>query len=350
MPGKLPLVSVVMPVYNADTFLEAAVHSVLDQTLGDLELIIVCSDPTERTLSILQKFQGADPRVAVYFLAREGIVPARNFGCRHARGEFIAVMDADDIALPMRLEAEVKYLRDNPAVGIVGSWSDIIDAKGTVVSSTRGTPGPAEIGWNLLFHNCFMHLTIVMRRSVLEKLQYYTPGPEGFSEDYDLWTRAFFVTELALYPAVLAQYRIHPANSSRIFHAGMVRSCNTIRNRMIQKLLGRQFDDFLAATGFSMDSDIFSWDSRRFGYQVQLIDNLYSTFFRTCAVSPADHRNINAFVAGFLFRAALVAPGISRYERARLIGRSASYSPAVALRLLQKHFHLAKRPVAQNRP
>jgi hypothetical protein len=158
-------------------------------------------------------------------------------------------MDADDIAYPVRLETEVLFLENNPDIGIVGSWADIIDEKGRVLSSTSGSADHWEIGGNLLFRNCLMHMTVVMRRTVLEQLQYYTPGPDGFFEDYDLWTRAFFVTKIALYPAVLAQYRVHPANNSRIFHTGMVQSCSIIRNRMIQRILDRQFDDFLAAPG-----------------------------------------------------------------------------------------------------
>ena len=103
-----PIVSVVMPAYNVELYVEEAVRSILNQTFRDFEFIIVDDGSTDRTPEILRTF--TDPRIRLLFNEKnEGNYPARNRGCRLARGKYIAVMDADDVALPERLEKQVRF-------------------------------------------------------------------------------------------------------------------------------------------------------------------------------------------------------------------------------------------------
>ncbi len=110
---KPPLVSVVMPTYNAGKYVEEAISSILGQTFSDFEFIIVDDGSTDRTPEILRTY--TDPRIQLLFNEKnEGNYPARNRGCRLARGKYIAVMDGDDVAMPERLEKQVKFMEENP--------------------------------------------------------------------------------------------------------------------------------------------------------------------------------------------------------------------------------------------
>src|SRR5437868_1739700 len=105
-----PLVSVVMPLYNAAVYLPAALDSILAQTLRDFELIVVDDGSRDRSPAILRRYQSRDPRLRVISRPNTGIVGALNDGLAVSRGEFIARMDADDISLPERFEKQVTYL------------------------------------------------------------------------------------------------------------------------------------------------------------------------------------------------------------------------------------------------
>lgn len=117
---KTPFISVVMPAYNVEKYVEEAVCSILDQTYCDFEFIIVDDGSTDRTREILRSF--SDPRISLLFNDKnEGNYPARNRGCRLARGKYIAVMDADDVALPERLERQVEYMEKHSDVLACGT-------------------------------------------------------------------------------------------------------------------------------------------------------------------------------------------------------------------------------------
>ena len=103
-----PLVSVVMPVYNREMYVGAAIESILGQTFTDFELIIVDDGSTDQSVAIIQGYR--DPRIRlIRFSQNKGVSAARNVGNHEARGEFIAVMDSDDIALPKRLEKQLAF-------------------------------------------------------------------------------------------------------------------------------------------------------------------------------------------------------------------------------------------------
>src|SRR3954469_1098404 len=119
IPAAAPAVSVIMPVYNARAYVAEAIDSVLAQTFGDFELILVDDGSTDGSLDILRGYEKRDPRVRVISRPNTGIVGALNDGLKLARGEFIARIDADDASLPNRFEKEIAFLRAHPDVVIV---------------------------------------------------------------------------------------------------------------------------------------------------------------------------------------------------------------------------------------
>src|SRR5687768_9583402 len=158
------LVSVVMPVYNGERFLRDAVDSILLQTYRNFELIVVDDGSSDRTADILDAYEMQDSRVRVHRHERNaGIVAARNQGCRMARGGFIAVMDADDISLPHRLEIQFNYLRSHPEIAAVGGWVRRIDQNGLPGEVQHYPLEPAILAWSMLFFNSVAHPVVMFR-------------------------------------------------------------------------------------------------------------------------------------------------------------------------------------------
>ena len=146
---KALLVSVVMPAYNVEKYVEEAVHSILAQTFCDFEFIIVDDGSTDRTHDILRSF--SDPRIRLIFNEKnEGNYPARNRGCRLARGKYIAVMDADDVAMPERLEKQVKYMEEHPDVLACGTAYRLMGRNKVIVQPTKWV----EVKYCLLMTYC----------------------------------------------------------------------------------------------------------------------------------------------------------------------------------------------------
>lgn len=123
-----PEVSVIMPVYNVERYVAAAIGSVLQQTFGNFELIIVDDGGKDASLDICRSFK--DPRIRIISQANRGLAGARNTGIRNARGRFIALLDSDDLWLPEKLASHVQHLRANPELGVSYSASELIDENG----------------------------------------------------------------------------------------------------------------------------------------------------------------------------------------------------------------------------
>src|SRR5919204_4387169 len=205
----MPLVSVLMSVRNGARFLQEAVDSLLAQTLRDLELVLVddaSTDPVE---------EFSDTRVTVLRNdTRLGLAASLNRALEHATGRYVARLDADDVALPDRLQRQVERLRGNARTAVVGSAVVDLDEHG-VRGRTHVMPrGATALRWHALFSSPFFHPTVLVDRDVLERhgLRY---DPEFLeSEDYDLWTRLFEFADGANLREPLVLKRVHPGQAS----------------------------------------------------------------------------------------------------------------------------------------
>ena len=203
----MPQISVIMPVYNGERFLQQAVDSILTQTFKDFELIIIDDGSSDRSPEIIEAYRKNDPRIRVHRQPRNmGLVEALNTGCRLATGEYIARMDADDICLPERFAKQVQYLDANPQVGFVGTWVKYIDAFGKNMDKAWQPPiTPILTRWTLMFCSSpLAHPSWLFRRSIINRLKFYRPVKV---EDYELLVRASEITELANIPEILLEYR-----------------------------------------------------------------------------------------------------------------------------------------------
>lgn len=195
-----------MCVYNGEKYLAQAIESILVQTFGDFELIIINDGSTDGTAGILARYERTDHRIRVYTQANQGITASRNRGCRLAKGKYIATLDADDVSLPERLASQVDYLEAHPQIGILGSWVETIDQHGVPEGQLSMPQTSGLISWHLLFGNIVAHSSVMMRRDIVERLGFYT-ADVPLAEDYDLWARAAAITQIAILPKVLVQYR-----------------------------------------------------------------------------------------------------------------------------------------------
>jgi len=235
MPS-FPLVSVVMPVYNSEAYLKPAVESILSQTFCDFELIIIDDSPTDKTAAILDSY--TDPRIiCLHNQEHCGLIRSLNLGLATARGKYIARMDADDISLPHRLEGQVHYMEAHPDIGLLGTWIEDIDENGKPIGVWRAPTTPALIRWSLLFGTCMAHPSVIMRRSVIQRVGSYNPEALH-AEDYDLWSRMSFETQIANLPEVLVRLRVHTGSISSRYSERQEQTVVQVARSAISKVLG----------------------------------------------------------------------------------------------------------------
>ena len=208
-----PRISVVMPMRDPGVFLNAAIESILTQTFADFEFIIVDDGSRDGSRRLADAYAATDPRVLVLSSPGKGIVPVLNHGIGQARGNVIARMDADDIALPHRFATQLAALASRPEVSVVGSNYTAIDIQGRTVRDIALPAASEEIRERLSAGNCIAHPTVMMRRdAVLAAGLYRADFP--LCEDYDLWLRLSETTDMINLPETLLLYRLHPAQAT----------------------------------------------------------------------------------------------------------------------------------------
>jgi glycosyltransferase involved in cell wall biosynthesis len=209
----VPLVSVLLAVRDDAAFLRQAVDSILGQTLGDLELIVVDDASTDGTPALLDAI--ADERLRVVRNEEQsGLAASLNRGLDLAGGRYVGRLDADDVALAERLERQVERLRAESRCAVVGSAIVDLDEDGRS-GATHMLPAHATaLRWHALFSSPFFHPTVLVDREVLDAhgLRYDTEFLE--SEDYELWTRLFAFGDGANLLTPLVLKRVHPGQAS----------------------------------------------------------------------------------------------------------------------------------------
>jgi hypothetical protein len=203
-----PLVSVAMVVCNVDRFLTESIESILHQSFTEFEFIIVDFGSTDRSKSIISGYAAQDSRLKFHEIPHCGLAEARNAACSLAQGKYIAVMDADDIALPNRLSAELDFMEKHPDVGVVGGSTEWIDATGRGWGIHECPIEDCEIKSALLEYHPFFHPALLIRTQAFRLVGGYRSAFAP-AEDYDLTTRISERCKCANLKQVVLQYRIH---------------------------------------------------------------------------------------------------------------------------------------------
>jgi glycosyltransferase involved in cell wall biosynthesis len=189
--GKsLPAVSIILPAYNAEHYLEQTLESALAQTASDFEILIVDDGSSDATASIAQHFANRDPRIRLLRQQRQGVSTARNLAMAAAQGTYFALLDSDDIWMPGYLAAQLRVLHDHPDIDVVSA--NAINLGGeldrTVWKTVR--PGLHPVSLLMLIRvEDSVSIMSVFRRRVWEQLRGFDANMDG-NEDYDFWLRA----------------------------------------------------------------------------------------------------------------------------------------------------------------
>jgi glycosyltransferase involved in cell wall biosynthesis len=212
-----PLVSVAMVVYNNERFLVEAIESILKQTFHDFEFIIVVDlGSTDRSESIVSHYQAKDSRIKSRLIPHCSLPEARNSSCFLAKGRYIALMDADDVAFKDRLTRQVEFMESHAQVGVLGGAMELIDATGRSFSTLDYPLDDRDLRAALFRENPFAQPTVVIRREAFVSVGGYRKV-FARAEDYDLWLRvaAGGRWQLANLEAVVLRYRIHPSQGTQ---------------------------------------------------------------------------------------------------------------------------------------
>lgn len=245
---KNPKVTVVMAAHNGEAFLKAAMESILSQTYEDLELLIVNDGSVDETLNIVHGFNDSRIRLLNNEQNR-GIVYTRNRGLREAKGDFVAILDCDDIAFPGRIDLQVQHLLENPDLAMSGGHAEVIDAGGEPTGEYYRMPTlPPEVSTALLFRNPFVNSSLMFRKEFIKRLGGYKDI--GLSEDYELAFRISKYYQVDNLDKVLIQYRVHGHNISSEKEALMKQGEEHVV-RYMQQSLGIPPDDQLLKTHLS---------------------------------------------------------------------------------------------------
>ena len=206
-----PMISVIMPVYNAEKFIIEAIESILNQTFSDFEFLIFDDCSTDNSLDIIKSFK--DERIRLFTSDRNiGYLEHLNTGISLARSKYIARMDADDVSSIYRFEKQVQYLEQNSSVVLVGTSEVYIDDKGQEINKIK-TYYPSHLIFTFLFFgNVFIHSSVMVKTEIIKGFRYnkryYT------AEDYFLWSTIASAQKVAIIPAQLVRYRLHSNNIS----------------------------------------------------------------------------------------------------------------------------------------
>jgi glycosyltransferase involved in cell wall biosynthesis len=226
-----PAVSVLMSVHNGAPWVREAVESVLAQTLHDLELIVIDDGSTDGTPDVLASIR--DPRLRVERRMRQGLTLALNRALELARSPLLARLDADDVALPERLARQIEFLEAHPDVGLLGTGAREIDPSGREVTVVRPPADDDAIRRALIRANPFVHSSVIVRRSALDKAGRYDPR-FPVAQDYDLWMRLARVTRLANLPEPLVVRRLTPGRVSAVRDDDRLRAEARVRWRAVR--------------------------------------------------------------------------------------------------------------------
>lgn len=211
MNSLTPLVSIIIPVYNREEFIQEAVDSALTQTWDEKEIIVVDDGSTDNTSQLLQSFGN---KIRTIRQNNQGLSAARNTGIEAAKGDYLAFLDSDDLLNPNCLELQIRNLILKPDIGISYCWWRYIDKNGQYLPEIGNYCERGNLLSQLIMTNRFPPLSAVIRRHLIDQIGNF----DGFlspTEDWDLWLRAALNDfKFDYVPDYLVKYRIHGGNLS----------------------------------------------------------------------------------------------------------------------------------------
>ncbi len=236
-----PLVSVIIPAYNADKFITKALDSVFAQTYRPIEIIVIDDGSTDETVELVKNYKKnnlvpmayankeitqincADINLICLYQENRGPSKARNTGIKAAKGEYIALLDADDLWTPAKLEKQMKYMITHPEISLVFGDMMVFEKERDLKESALKRNGQPECDEKGMVLNAFNKLlernyistgTVLLKKDCFKSLGYFDESIK-YAEDYDLWLRISLMFEIGYIPEIFRLKRIHDSNISK---------------------------------------------------------------------------------------------------------------------------------------
>jgi glycosyltransferase involved in cell wall biosynthesis len=221
------LITVLMPVYNAEKYLKEAIESILNQSYTNFEFLIINDGSEDRSEDIILSYR--DDRICYFRNEKNsGIVQTLNRGIAFCKGKYIARMDADDISEPTRLKKQLDFMEKNLDYGLIGSQAYLIDEKSCITGELIYPVAFDKILFNLMLHNVFIHPTVFIRTSIFRTFNILFSENYKHAEDYKLWTQFGCVTKMLNLEDKLIKYRIHNEQISEKHQTAQIENSNKI--------------------------------------------------------------------------------------------------------------------------
>lgn len=212
--NKNEMVSVIIPLYNAEKYIAETIESVLQQTYQNFEVIVIDDCGTDHSVEIVKRYK--DERIKIFHNERNmGIAYSRNRGLKESSGEYIALLDNDDVAINTRLEKQVAFLQEHPEIDVVSGNAQWIDENGKVVRDTIDViEDPLYIKMILMFRNIYNNSEMTFRKSLVETYHIeYSDGCLGM-EDFWFWVQCSNVAKFGCIPDLVLKKRVMASNET----------------------------------------------------------------------------------------------------------------------------------------
>ena len=299
MPRFEPMVSVILPTYNRESYLAESIESVLAQTYTNFELIIVNDCSTDHTAELLEVYRKKDQRIRVIENEiNKGAPASRNIAVELAGGKYLAMMDSDDISLPTRFEKQVAFLEKQPQTYVLGSSAIVIDPQGKAMGEWHLPTRDRLIRWHSIFRNSrvFCNPSVMMRASIFDYVPKFNENNRA-SDDSELWATIFPHKELGFANLAdkLVKYRSHSVSIT-----GQVKQSST---NLSQEARTRALEAYLSKP---VNKNVIPAYESFFEVEKSLIPVIIETWFETYEKFKVD------FKPGIVDRTAILREIYSR--------------------------------------
>lgn len=280
-----PLVSVIMPAYNVEKYINKSISSVLQGSFKDIELIIIEDCSTDGTYARIKEF--SDTRIQIIKHERnEGLVYTLNEGLSLCKGKYIYRMDSDDIAYPDALRKQVEFMQSHEKIGLLGGDAVVIDENDNKTKAYLYSSDPKALALTMLAKNCIMHPSVLLRRDVLIKHQLsYSPSQKRM-EDYGLWVRLMKYTTLATLGEPTVFYRHHTSSVTAI--AKDEKSQGDFENR--EKII-KQLMSFFSIELSQSQLNLYTKAVMHYKLSLDEKKEIYNIFKEVISKIPDEYKN-----------------------------------------------------------
>ena len=228
-------ISVVMSVFNNAADVAEAIESILVQSMISFEFIIIDDASTDASLSIINRYAEQDQRIKVLSNKQNlKLAASLNKGIAIAQGQYIARMDADDVAFADRLDTQFEFMQSHQDIAVCGAWVELYENKHVVWKTSTTTQGA---NCSTFFESCFHHPTVMIRKSVLDKYGAYDESIST-AQDCHLWSKLAFDHQQSLInlSQVLLRYRSHPEKQREEYRADQHAKASSLRKKNLLRL------------------------------------------------------------------------------------------------------------------